>query len=507
VTKSIPLLDLAFFALEAQNNPKHVGALMVFDLPRVARKTFVPAIVAAYRSAMPLAPFDQVIDTGLTYAPRWKRAGVVDLTYHVEHIRLRRPGSHAQLLAKVAELHRELLDRSRPCFRVYVIENLAERRFAVYFKIHHAMVDGQSAVMRIVASLSEDPANRSATPFFAVAMDAAPAACKPVRDGFVRSLKSFAVKQAVAAREVYVGQLRRGLRRLGAAQDAGSAPFTAPSGPTNARIDGRRSLATLSLPIADMRAVAHAFGGTLNDVCATIVDSGLTRYLDARGEAPMKPLVALCPVSLREPGDTEATTKASMMFVPLGDPAMEIGARMKGVMRASQSAKGELRGLSKDAASLYALLAFGLGEAAGLFGTGGVTPPLANFILSNVPGPRAPLYLRGARLAGMFPISALGAGIGLNVTLVSCADRMDFGFVATARRCRIWTASRRRRRRRFLNCKQPPRAAQRREASSVARRRAHRIRGWRGAWREPRQQAAPEARPPFSGGARLAPNP
>jgi WS/DGAT/MGAT family acyltransferase len=175
--------------------------------------------------------------------------------------------------------------------------------------------------------------------------------------------------------------------------------------------------------------VGKAFGGTLNDVAATIVDAGLTRYLKDRSLLPREPLVAMCPLSLREAGDKEAATKVSALFVPLGQPDAAIGARMDQVMRASQSAKDELRALSKDAAMLYAILAFGLGEVVDAIGTGTMARPIANFVLSNVPGPRHDMYLRGARMIGIFPVSALGAGIGLNVTLLSYSTTMDFGFV------------------------------------------------------------------------------
>jgi len=102
---------------------------------------------------------------------------------------------------------------------------------------------------------------------------------------------------------------------------------------------------------------------------------------------------------------------------------------MDQVMRASQSAKDELRAMSKDAAMLYAILAFGLGEVVDAIGPGTVARPIANFVLSNVPGPRHDMYLRGSRMIGIFPVSALGAGIGLNVTLLSYSTTMDFGFV------------------------------------------------------------------------------
>jgi hypothetical protein len=138
----------------------------------------------------------------------------------------------------------------------------------------------------------------------------------------------------------------------------------------------------------------------------------------------------MCPVSLREAGDKEATTKVSAIFVPLGEPGMKIGPRLEQVIASAGSAKKELQGMSKDAAMMYAIAAFGLSEISELTRLDTVVRPLANFVLSNVPGSRTERYLGRAKVLGMYPVSALGAGIGLNVTLLSYGNSMDIGFVA-----------------------------------------------------------------------------
>jgi hypothetical protein len=56
-------------------------------------------------------------------------------------------------------------------------------------------------------------------------------------------------------------------------------------------------------------------------------------------------------------------------------------------------------------------------------------PPL-NLVISNVPGPRDPLYLAGARLEGHFPVSVVMDGVGLNITVMSYRDHIDFGIIA-----------------------------------------------------------------------------
>ena len=314
-------------------------------------------------------------------------------------------------------------------FQAEFIEGLPGHTFALYLKMHHALVDGASAIARVLASLSEKPAARAAAPFFAARIDNGEAPKQRSRAFPVTAAKKLLLANAVAGKDLAVGLLRKQLRRDGA-EDSGSVPFSAPRGPMNEPISGQRSLALLSLPIDEMKAVGRAFGGTLNDVAVTVVDAGLTRYLRQKRKLTDKPLVAMCPVSLRETGDREATTKVSAIFVPLGAPKRKFGQRLEHVITSTGAAKEELRGMSKDAAMLYAIAAFGLAEGVELVRADSVVRPLANFVLSNVPGSRTDRYLGRAKVLGMYPVSALGAGIGLNVTLLSYANSMDFGFVA-----------------------------------------------------------------------------
>jgi len=430
--KAIPALDLMFLLTETPNSPKHVGAVMNFELPPGEGTRRVREIVDAYRRAVPIAPFTYVPELSVSGMPRWKVAPTLDMDYHVQHLALPPGTPYQEFLKLVESLHEAVLDRNRPGFRVYVIEGLPANGFAFYLKIHHAIIDGMSAMMRINASMSESAASARIEPFYAIDMSSP----KPkVSKGFldrVKSLQSTAMRQTTAAKNLYLGVVKKQLARLLATGTAGSEPFTAARTPMNEPIRTPRSFATLSLPVAEMRAVGKELGGTLNDVAATIVDEGLHRYLGALDKPARRPLVAMCPVSLREEGDREASTKVTAMCVPLGAPGAAVHERMAQVVAAFGSAKTEVKAMTRDTAMMYGITAFALGEVEAelsQFSTA-VTKPMANFVLSNVPGSPRPLYLNGARLTGSYPISALAAAMGLNVTLTSYAGSMDFGFVA-----------------------------------------------------------------------------
>jgi diacylglycerol O-acyltransferase / wax synthase len=212
----------------------------------------------------------------------------------------------------------------------------------------------------------------------------------------------------------------------------GSLPFAAQHAPTNEPLKIGRGFATLSLPLREMHEVGRRFGATLNDVAVTVVDAGLHDYLREAGLAFEHPFIAMCPVSLRADGDTAIGTRVSAMFVRLGEPGVSMPERIRQVTDSVAAAKKELGAMPTEAAMTYAvgLVALaGLGASTHLDRVG---HPACNLVISNVAGAKETRYLNGARLLGIYPVSALAASIGLNTTLASYHDSMDFGFVANA---------------------------------------------------------------------------
>lgn len=431
MSKTIPPLDLMFLLTETADSPKHVSALITFEPAATGTTAVVREIVKAYRAAQPVAPFTYVPSFPLTGMPRWKVVDAVELDRHVHHIALPAGATQDDLLKLAECLHETTLDRNRPGFDMFFIEGLPDGGFALFVKLHHAIVDGASAMALLLASMNDAAETKRIQPFFAVELSAPrPRLPKGLIDRAL-ALQKTARTQGTAIASLYVGMLKKGIGRLLGSVAAGSEPFTAARTPLNATIRTPRSIAALSLPIADMRAVGKAFGGSLNDVAVTIVEAGLHRYLAGIGKPSLEALVAMCPISLREPGDKEVTSKVTAMFVPLGKAAASVSERMQAVITGINAAKAELRSMSKDTALLYAITAFGLGEAEALLAQRRPSAgrPVANFVLSNVPGSAKPLYLNGARMSGMYPVSSIAAGMGMNITLASYAGSMDFGFV------------------------------------------------------------------------------
>ncbi|WP_424071014.1 wax ester/triacylglycerol synthase family O-acyltransferase [Mycobacterium sp.] len=431
MTKPIPPLDLSWLLIESPAGTTHVGAMLLFKKP-AGRAPIVREIVEAYRACTPAPPFNYVPELLGRGAPHFREVTSWDPYYHVGHLALPARASYDDLLRLVAELHEPQLDRDRPLFRCWVIDGVPDGMFAIYTKTHHSIIDGESGLKRIYEGLSTTDRRTVPTPAFALrAPEPAPHPATPLTERIADSIRG-AITQVEALNQVSVSALRKVLAGLFGSHLEGSLPFAAQHAPTNVPLQIGRRFATLSLPLEEMHKVGRHFGANLNDVAVTVVDAGLHAYLRETGRAFGHPLIAMCPVSLRTDGDTAVGTRVSAMFARLGEPGASVSERIRQVVDSVATCKKELGRLSNEAAMTYAV---GLVALAGLGASthlDRVAHPACNLVVSNVAGAKEPRYLNGARLLGIYPVSALAASIGLNATLASYHDSMDFGFVANA---------------------------------------------------------------------------
>lgn len=429
MSKPIPPLDLLFLMIESPAATTHVGAMLLFKKP-AGRTPVVREIVEAYRGYRPAPPFNYVPQ--LLGVPHFREVASWDPYYHIQHLSLPAGASYDDLLRLVADLHEPQLDRARPLFRCWVIDRVPGGLFAIYTKNHHCIIDGESGMKMLYAGLSKTDRHTVAEPGFALGLPApTPRPPTPVVGRIADSIRG-AVTQVEALNQLSVGALRKTLTGLARWRLDGSLPFRAQHAPTNEPLTMGRRFATLSLPLEEMHEVGRRFGATLNDVAVTVIDAGLHAYLRETGRAFAHPFIAMCPVSLRAEGDTAIGTRVSAMFVRLGEPTAAMAERIGQVVDSIATAKKELRGMSTDAAMTYAVGLLTLAGLAASTRLDRVGRPVCNLVISNVPGAKERRYLNGARLVGIYPVSALAASVGLNATLASYHDSMDFGFVANA---------------------------------------------------------------------------
>jgi diacylglycerol O-acyltransferase / wax synthase len=436
-------LDAAFLALETANSTGHVGGVCILDPSAAPVRPTLARLTEVLGQRLPLVPVLRrkllTVPFGLDQ-PYWVDDPNFDIEYHIREIALPRPGSDAQLTEQLSRLHARPLDRSRPLWEIYLITGLAKRRIAVYTKIHHAAIDGASGAELLTVLLDLVPEGRdlpASKPFrparppgpaALAALAAARLAWRPVQtvrlgNELVRLLPTL----APAVGTLVGGML--GLNR-GDGEVIASAPGRAPATPFNRPITAHRRLALRSVGLDTVKAVKTAFGVSVNDVVMAMCAGALRRWLADHEALPDLPLIAMIPVSVRDPASKGALgNKVSAMLATLPTNVDDPDQRVKIVHAATQQAAIP-QGLV-DQVSDFAPPALTARAARVVFATGVLhrLPPF-NLCISNVPGPNVPVYLCGARLLAHYPVSVITDGQGLNITLVGYLGQLHFGLVA-----------------------------------------------------------------------------
>jgi diacylglycerol O-acyltransferase len=202
----------------------------------------------------------------------------------------------------------------------------------------------------------------------------------------------------------------------------------------NDPLSARRSATITSLPLAEVKAVAHAAGATVNDVILAVIGGACRAYLDERRQLPDASLVAAVPVSLHGAGAVDGTNAVSLIFTKIGTDIDDPAVRLTAVRDATVEAKRRHEAVGGDTLTSWLAVAgtrtFSMVRRVYLeLGLAAYAPPLVDLLISNVPGPPVTLYFGGAQLRGLYPLGPIYDGVGLNVTVVSSADTIGFGFV------------------------------------------------------------------------------
>jgi diacylglycerol O-acyltransferase len=441
-------LDNAFLAMESTEVYGHVGSVCLLDPSTAPQPVDLHRLTALIASRLHLVPLFHrrllPVPFGLDQ-PYWIEDPDPSLDYHVREIALPEPGDDHQLAVQVARLHAVPLDRSRPLWELYLITGLRRGRAAVYAKIHHAAMDGASGDDVLAALLDMSPQGRTVPPppaadgveqppgtvcmlsRSALSLIRQPARVVRVGRGLLGSSPGLAV--AAADRLPFLDRCHH---RDAAAPHSG---LRAPHVPFNATISRHRRWAFADLSMRDVKQVKNRAGVTVNDVVMALCAGALRRWLLAHDALPADPLVAAVPVSLRgDDGNGTFGNQLSAMLAAVPTNVGTPGERLVAATAAMHAAKSEHEAipptlLSDAAGFALPVLANPAWQLSGKLRLLELANPY-NLFISNVPGPRVPLYYAGAKLLAYFPISAISHGQGLNITVMSYCDRLCFGLLA-----------------------------------------------------------------------------
>ena len=344
--KSLSGIDSAFLYLETPATPMHVASLHLFDLPPGYRGDFHARIKRELARRLHLVPIFQrkLAPMPLQFAgPVWIHDEDVDLDYHVQRVTLPSPGTLAQFEDCAGRLHSELMDRSRPLWRVHVIDGLQSGQVGYYMKAHHAALDGQAAVLlaramydltprpRAVRRPQDTGAGHSEHPGMA---ELAAAALRHDAGQYVKLVRHLPdVVRTLAGMFGASGSGDAGKGQVG--QDFAFGPRTS----LNVPITSERGFSGLSLPLDVLKQLAAVHNVKLNDIMLALCSGTLRRYLAHHGGIPKKPLTAAMPISLRAADNTEYTTQATMPVVNLHSDIADPLRRLRAIRDSASAVK------------------------------------------------------------------------------------------------------------------------------------------------------------------------
>jgi WS/DGAT/MGAT family acyltransferase len=427
--KRLNPLDWTFLVAETREAMMHVGSLSPFAPPKDAPQDFLRKLMEEIKQEVKVyPPWNLKLRTPQMPASplqSWIEDQNFDPEYHVRRSALPSPGDERELGILVSRLHSNSIDFHRPPWEVHFIEGLERGRFAIYFKVHHALVDGYTGSKLMQSSMSTDPHDRDTPMFFAREPRARAAKSGEEKVPTLEALMALAREQVGTTRNI-AKALTNVLRPK---QKTLVVPMQAPKSIVNQRISRNRRFATQQFPVERLKRVAKAYDGTLNDIVLALSAAALRRLLSELHALPSSPMTAMLPVNIRPKDDPGGGNAVGAILATLATDIEDPVERFNTIIASTAAAKAQLQGMTKNGIMQYSALLMAPMLLSQIPGAVGRVRPAFNLVISNVPGPPQPLYFRGWRMEAYYPMSIPIPGYGLNITVVSYVDTLNFGFI------------------------------------------------------------------------------
>jgi diacylglycerol O-acyltransferase len=445
-------LDASFLYLETPSLHMHVAMTMVFDPSTVPEGYSFERMKKRIATRIPCAPVfrRRLVEVPFRLGhPVWVDDPKFDIDYHVRLAAVPRPGGLRELADLTGDITGHQLDRSKPLWEMWIVEGLADERIGFIAKMHHSTVDGVSGaeLLSVLFDLEPEPETQAAQPDQPV-YERIPSGLELMTQAAVaRTMRPLEMTRDIVRTGHRVLNVRR--VRLGSPDRTGRAkaalPLSAPRTSFNAALTRRRRVALTAIGLDDVKRLKNTAGTTVNDAILAVCTGALRSFLLDGNELPDKPLVAVVPVSVRPDIDSpRGSNQVSSMFVQLPTNLDGPIDRLMAIHEGTKGAKEEHNALGADMLQNWAEHATPnvFASAARLYTTMRLADrhrPIANLVISNVPGPDFPLYLGGAELKAGFPLGPVMDGMGVNITVMSYRGVLYWGIMACPENIpRVW---------------------------------------------------------------------
>ncbi|WP_232358591.1 wax ester/triacylglycerol synthase domain-containing protein [Paraneptunicella aestuarii] len=429
--KSISFLDMTFWITESKDNPKHVASLQLLEMPSDAGADYIDNLVVELRKfSQAVVPFNMVVRTFLGL-PLWlKSVDKLDMNYHVQVMDIDDVSDNLELHKVVARLHEPRLDRDKPLWQYVVIRGKTGNRFAIYTKIHHMYGDGASMVKWFQAGYLPEPQKESFTPIWAVERKRRH---RPKKK-FLARVFSAVWESIVVVIDLFWIMLRLWLKILYINREYMPIPFTGTKTMLTGQVKQGRVVSTVDMDFQRVQKVAKKLRATVNEVLLCCFDIGVRRYLSDEGQIFERALYTNMPINMRKPGDNTSGNKIAIVPVKLAHGQNDPYIRLRQIIENHRIVKRAARRAHPAAFSAYTVLIQSFALLFEILRISDWVRPIANILISNVPGPKEIRYFGESKLLAVYPISTIVPGGGVNITLLTYGDTANVGIVCSDRK-------------------------------------------------------------------------
>ena len=426
MSQKLKFLDKTFWITESEDNPKHVATLQLLKMPDDAQSDYVDKLLAELRAfEQATAPFNCRVSSVMGYPIKFVPVAQLDMKYHVQMHVVDDLNNKPALNIFVASLHETWLDRDKPLWQFHLIKDNNTQHFALYIKIHHMCGDGSTLIRWFQAGYSQSPVNEGFIPVWA--MDRTQK--KQHQISWFKAVFGGLWGFLMAAKDLTWIWCRLLLKLLRINKDYMPLPFTGTKTVLTGQVKKGRAVATLDIDFKRVKTLSKRLRASANEVMLCVFDIAVHRQLTDYGQTFEKALYTNMPINLRRPGETTYGNKIAIVPVELAHGHTDPYLRLREIIENHRKVKKAAKSSHPASFSYYTLLIQTYAIMFEMLGLSSWVKPIANILVSNMPGPTDIMYFKDSQLLATYPISTITPGGGVNITMLTYNGQANIGLV------------------------------------------------------------------------------
>jgi WS/DGAT/MGAT family acyltransferase len=426
LSKILTFLDKTFWITESEDNPKHVASLQLLEMPEDATADYVDNLCDEMRKFdKACSPFNGKVKSFLGYPIGLEKVDKLDMNYHVQIHEVESLEDRENLHIFIARLHETWLDRDKPLWQNHFIKDKSSNKFAIYIKVHHMYGDGATLIRWFQAGYLPEKTTDGFVPIWAAERRSRPKRSPNLFKSLMVGVFEFVM---VVFDLLYIFfRLLLKLTRINSTYMP--IPFSGTKTILTGQVKKGRVVSTVDLDFTRIKALSKRSRASANEILLCCFDIGVHQFLKGHGHIFEKALFTNMPINLRKPGDTTGGNKIAIVPVRLAHGKTDPYLRLRQIIENHRIVKRAAKRSRPAAFSYYTLIIQSYAIIFEKLRMSDLVRPIANILISNVPGPADRRYLKDSKLLACYPISTMTPGGGVNITLITYAGTANVGIV------------------------------------------------------------------------------